>query len=437
MTKERLIIFGLLAALFIFSLALHLYRISYPAQPVFDEAHFATYAADYANGKAFFDIHPPLGKLMYAAVLSFFEPQTYKNAKFINVFKDSAGGVKLIAEVAPGGYGDFPYIPLRILSAFFGAMLPLSLYGFMRSISASRIAAFSAALFVALENSLLLETRLILLNGMYLVFGFAALALYFKKSPWPFAAGAVWGLSLGVKLIGIVFVGATIIGLALGRPAKQFARFIIMGLAVYAIITLGNNLFFSVSERVSVWKSLGFSANISSLPAAPLVASALETILSVGGYVIGDSSPHPKFSSPWYLWPLMLKPIDYYAGITLIGNPVIWFLSLLAIILGIFKIWSIFRKSSMARAGETRALSILIGGYLFSLMPFIFVERSTYLYHYFPALLFAICALAWIFWDLLESGPIFLKKHRILWCAVLFAAAAAGFAAIAHLTYAL
>ncbi len=58
-----------LAVILAIGLGLHLYRVSYPDRPVFDEAHFATYAADYVKDRVFFDIHPPLGKLIYAAFI--------------------------------------------------------------------------------------------------------------------------------------------------------------------------------------------------------------------------------------------------------------------------------------------------------------------------------------------------------------------------------
>ncbi|MBI4119497.1 MAG: phospholipid carrier-dependent glycosyltransferase [Parcubacteria group bacterium] len=439
MSKERILTFALLAVLIFFSAALHLYRISYPARPVFDEAYFATYAADYANGTAFFDIHPPLGKLLYAAVLSFFDPRAYRDAEFISVSKDPNGGAKLLADVSPNDYGDFPYVPLRFLSALFGIALPLVLYGFMRSISINRFAAFLAAFFVVLENSILLETRLILLNGMYLVFGFAALALYFKKRQWPVAAGLVWGMSLGVKLIGVVFLGPLLVDYFLkkeNRPINQFLKFAAAGLAVYIVIAASNNLFFSVSERVGVWKSLGFPADISSLPAAPLAASALETLFSVGGYVTGDLPPFPKFNSPWYLWPLMRVPIPYSETLTLVGNPVVWFLTSLAVLFGLFRLLRIFTGRSEINPETLNPLSILLGGYLFSLLPFVVIERSTFLYHYFPALLFAACLLAWLVSELLQCDSLIaLKGRKLIWFGILFVAAAGGFVFATPHTY--
>lgn len=59
-------------SLFIFftfvALALRLFRISEPRQVVFDEVHFGGFASNYLKGTYFFDVHPPLGKMIIAGI---------------------------------------------------------------------------------------------------------------------------------------------------------------------------------------------------------------------------------------------------------------------------------------------------------------------------------------------------------------------------------
>jgi dolichyl-phosphate-mannose--protein O-mannosyl transferase len=42
--------------------------LKWPAQVVFDEVHFGKFVNGYITGRYFFDIHPPLGKLLIALV---------------------------------------------------------------------------------------------------------------------------------------------------------------------------------------------------------------------------------------------------------------------------------------------------------------------------------------------------------------------------------
>ncbi|KAF9574158.1 hypothetical protein EC968_007253 [Mortierella alpina] len=45
-----------------------IWKLAVPAAVVFDEQHFGGFVADYLKGEFFMDIHPPLGKMLFAAV---------------------------------------------------------------------------------------------------------------------------------------------------------------------------------------------------------------------------------------------------------------------------------------------------------------------------------------------------------------------------------
>lgn len=61
-TRSIFILFTLAA------MSLRLYKISEPRQVVFDEVHFGGFASHYLKGTYFFDVHPPLGKLIIAGI---------------------------------------------------------------------------------------------------------------------------------------------------------------------------------------------------------------------------------------------------------------------------------------------------------------------------------------------------------------------------------
>ncbi len=95
---------------------------------------------------------------------------------------------------------------------------------------------------------------------------------------------------------------------------------------------------------------------------------------------------HP-FSSEWYQWPIMYKPVWLYTGslangtkmtIVDIGNPMIWWGGIIAFIYLIID--AIKNKSTISRF-----LLIFI---LTSFVPYIFVSRLMFMYHFFITLPF-------------------------------------------------
>lgn len=106
---------------------------------------------------------------------------------------------------------------------------------------------------------------------------------------------------------------------------------------------------------------------------------------------------HP-FQSNWYEWPIMAKPVWYYLGeyggnvkstIVGIGNPIIWWFGILAFIYTLI-------NTIMKREKETAFILVFI---LCTFLPYIFIGRAMFLYHYFPTLPFLMLAIvAFIRW---------------------------------------
>ena len=100
---------------------------------------------------------------------------------------------------------------------------------------------------------------------------------------------------------------------------------------------------------------------------------------------------HP-FESEWYKWPAMIKPVWYYVGyhggnlkstIVGIGNPIIWWSGILASIFVAIK--TIFKRNK-----ETFFILMFI---LCTFMPYMFIGRAMFMYHYFPTLPFVMLAI--------------------------------------------
>ncbi len=110
------------------------------------------------------------------------------------------------------------------------------------------------------------------------------------------------------------------------------------------------------------------------------------------------------FYSPWYEWPLSLKPMWFYSGskngntgstIMTLGNPAVW-LGGLAALIAMMGMWikqhlrvRPLRISARGLPDDIRP-GLLVISFLAQYLPWILVPRGTYIYHYFPAVPFII-----------------------------------------------
>lgn len=445
--KQWLIVILCLSAL------LHVVRIGYPAQPVFDEAHFATYAGNYARSEAVFDIHPPLGKIVHALPLVFAPKAAIENASYITIEYSKE---KEKIDTSPGSqteFGNFPYVQMRLLSALFGVGLIGAVYWLLRSLVPHGHAPVIGALFVALENSLLLNSRLILLDSMYMFLSILALALYFHPRRMALRAGILWGFALLVKLTAVTFLGPIFMSVLLTvnirqgtmRARNMLIFFAAATLVFFVGVALLNNIMAPVEKRIALYEKVApFVQDLRKEPPAiafvsPRIAQAafpyikaayLDMIDTFSGYTIGTGF-HP-YASAWYEWPLMRRTMMFFVegrhSIALIGNTFVWFTGLAMIL------FACARIKKFAREKATRQpVFLFLAGYIFSLIPFItIVKRTTFLYHYFPSLIFSICIAAVIIGNYADHEKP--RERRQLFAGIILLALA-GFIISAPFTY--
>ncbi|KAM0755138.1 PMT-domain-containing protein [Meredithblackwellia eburnea MCA 4105] len=191
---------ALLAALSLVAASLRIYRLGSPSAVSFDEVHFGVFTSYYMRREYFFDVHPPLAKLLLALagwVLG------YKGEfEFENIGESYEGT-------------PVPYVGLRALPALFGTFVPAVLYATMREGGASVSASLLSAFLVLLDNAHVVQTKLILLDGPMIFFITTSIFTYFKFlnlrhrefSPswwtWLFLTGASLSASIGCKMVGL------------------------------------------------------------------------------------------------------------------------------------------------------------------------------------------------------------------------------------------
>lgn len=142
-------------------------RMASLAQPdsvVFDEVHFGGFAKKYILGRFFMDVHPPLAKMLFAAVATL--------GGFDGLFDFATIGDKYPETV--------PYVLMRSFPAALGLATVVLCYLTLRASGVRPAVAFVTAACLLFENAYVTISRYILLDAP-LVFFIAAAVYAFKK----------------------------------------------------------------------------------------------------------------------------------------------------------------------------------------------------------------------------------------------------------------
>jgi len=166
-----------------------------------DETHFGKFANFYINRTVFFDVHPPLGKML------------------IGLFGYLDGYNASFPFIKPGDqYEDYRYLGMRMGCAIMGALIvPLSFLTVWEMTFSLQAASFSG-LMILLDNGLVTLTRFILLDSP-LIF-FISLTVYtsvkfhnqrhraftFAWWFWLSALGSALSCTISVKFVGLFVV---------------------------------------------------------------------------------------------------------------------------------------------------------------------------------------------------------------------------------------
>ncbi|KAG8562030.1 hypothetical protein GDO81_015569 [Engystomops pustulosus] len=192
---------AMLAVVTVLSLVSRFYRLAEPPHVCWDETHFGKMGSYYINRTFFFDVHPPLGKML----IGFAGHLTGYNGSF--------------SFLKPGqSYGSHSYMGMRGLCAFLGAWLPPFTFLIMLHLSQSVAVALLASLLVLLDTGFITLSQYILLDPILLFFILGAvlgMVMFQSCSSRPFSTPWwLWLALTGVNLagaIGVKFVGLFVI----------------------------------------------------------------------------------------------------------------------------------------------------------------------------------------------------------------------------------
>ena len=399
--------------------------IWHPAQVVFDEVHFGKFVSSYLTGQFYFDIHPPLGKLLIAIVakLSGFDPG----------FSFKVIGEKFV---------DSKYIVLRSVPSMFGSLLPVCMYFFVRSLKGSYIAAFFCGITVVFENALLVQSHFIFVDSMLLFFGFSGITVFFwyrnisPKLKFIIFSGVLIGCSFSVKWTGLSFLGIVMAVCFWDYIRKKqsfpdafrlcsilFLISIIVYMTVFAV-------HFSLLNKKGPGDDFMSPRFLKTLKGSKYEADASIHKLGYLGKFIelnktmylsnrNLKATHPN-SSKYYTWPIMKRSVYYWVQQI---KPLVWWSSFGFMIIAFF-LW---------RPENYDTKLFLYFGWFINFLPFQFIGRVMFLYHYLPALLFSISIMSFFLFDGLRLS----RRIKIYIFVVLILIYVAFFLYFSPLTYGL
>ena len=343
--------------------------ISYLNSTYFDEIYFARSAYEYIHGIPTVEwVHPPLGKLIMAIPVLLFGMSTFAYRLMGNI-----AGILMIPVIYSLAKNIFKNRKWAILA---GLLMMFDCFHFAQTRMGTvdsflvlfiMLSALFMYKYIVLENDTKLKTKLgnLFLSGLFIGCAIA--------TKWT-------GLYAGLALAIVFF--ANMIYRNVGKHKEKdkdlgkiilacFVFFVGIPLLIYVL----SYLLFPV---VYPGKVEGISGLIKQTQDMYTYHSTLE-------------ATHP-FTSEWYTWPAMIKPVWYYVGyfggdmkgtIVGIGNPAIWWFGIIASIF-------VLIMALLRRKREDWFILVFI---LATWLPYVFIGRIMFMYHYFPTLPFIMLAI--------------------------------------------
>ncbi|XP_067388778.1 protein O-mannosyl-transferase 2 [Emydura macquarii macquarii] len=219
-----------LAFVTLLSFASRFYRLSEPPHVCWDETHFGKMGSYYINRTFFFDVHPPLGKMLIGL------------AGYLSGYDGTFPFQK------PGDrYEHHNYIGMRGFCAFLGSCLVPFAYLTVLELSKSLSAALLAAFILIFDTGCITLSQYILLDPILMFFLMGAVLSMVKYNSYadrPFSAPWWFWLSLtGVNLagaMGVKFVGLFVV-LLVGLNTV-YDLWELLGDLSLSLVTLGKHL---------------------------------------------------------------------------------------------------------------------------------------------------------------------------------------------------
>ena len=345
---------------------------NYMNSTYFDEIYHARTAWEHMNGIYPYEVsHPPLGKLIIAIGISLFG-------------------------MTPFGW--------RFSGTLCGALMVPVMYIFAKKLFGSRNTAACTAMILATDFMHLVQTRISTIDSysvFFILVMYMFMYFYLEDRSMKYLAlsGIFFGFGAATKWI-CLYAGA---GLAVLWLADRIMH---RSEGIKALMkNIGFCLVFFVLIPCGIYYlsyiPYGTALRIKSIFSTDYFRTVVENQKFMFSYHSNLVAEHP-YSSKWYQWVLNIRPVLYYlqyfddgtrSSFGTFLNPLLCWGGLVAIVVLLY--CALFRKE--------RKAAFLLVSYFAQLIPWMFVTRLTFEYHYFACSIFLTLALGYIF-SLMENG---------------------------------
>ncbi len=306
--------------------------------------------------------HPPLSKLIVAASIKVF------------------------------GHNPFAW---RIPGVIFATLMIPLIYDFARRMFNSPRAGLIAAFLLTFDFMHFVQARLVTPETFILFFVIAMFYFFYRYSQDPSRGGKYLFLSM-------VFFG-------FGFSTKWVVMWGFVGLVLLLVLLkwrkpIHRNEVYWFVGGLGVAVAIYMLSNIPYFLAGYDLGAFWDHQLSMYHFHSGLKATHP-YSSEWYTWPLMLKPVYIFLGsfgdttayISSLGNPALWWAGIPAMIATLWlAVWH-----------RNKTAIFIVIPFLTQWLIFAGIGRCLFLYHFYPNVLFMILGITlcieWL-WNRYEWG---------------------------------
>jgi len=396
------------AGLAILGIAFYSYFLNYhyPAALAWDENYHIAAAEKYLHGVMFMEPHPPLGKLLIASGEWLLDPNQYLDtSSFLHT-----DYIKTI----PDGYS---FIGVRFFPVLFACFSAVLFFLILYQLSRHLITAILFSSLYLFENAMIVHSRTAMLESLQIFFIFAAIGYFLYRLDKPpncsrhyFLLGILVGLATAVKLNSLIllflFPGMWFYRNSLKTTVENLIKLLNTGssflLGLLSMFLLSYYLHFALGQNV-LTKSyeaspeyLQILENKSMLNPLNFLTMFKDNLYYIKKYEQGVPLQHEPGSSPG-TWAFGNKAINYRSErdkdkihyLYLQGNPLIWLLVIIGVILSLVQIIAyLFFRLKIKRDKNFYLISLFTFMYLAYLAVMFNLGRVMYLYHYLIPLFF-------------------------------------------------